>query len=219
MKEKKDTLQGKYVCSKSENELKSAQTLRALLYAALLILFIVPPLLLKSEAMRIFNEKKYLPLTTAYVIIMIFTAALCVFSFICSFSRYKIRKTVYRNCAPKLGFERHTYSVIEWQFYLTAICALIHLCLMFYAFSWHSFGLTVTSLAAAACAYFIKDVSFKVYDKSIEFIPLEEEMKNSDESEESDPNTSTEQNKAQKPETNLKTYAENEEIEDFYDRD
>ena len=218
MKEKKDTLQGKYVCSKSENELKSAQTLRALLYVALLILFIVPPLLLKSEAMRIFNEKKYLPLTTAYVIIMIFTA-LCVFSFICSFSRYRIRKTVYRNCAPKLGFEKHTYSVIEWQFYLTAICALIHLCLMFYAFSWHSFGLTVTSLAAAACAYFIKDVSFKVYDKSIEFIPLEEEMKNSDESDESDPNTSTEQNKAQKPETNLKTYAENEEIEDFYDRD
>ena len=44
-------------------------------------------------------------------------------------------------------------------------------------------------------------------------------MKNSDESEESDPNSSTEQNKAQKPETNLKTYAENEEIEDFYDRD
>ena len=82
---------------------------------------------------------------------------------------------------------------------------------MFYAFSWHSFGLTVTSLAAAACAYFIKDVSFKVYDKSIEFIPLEEEMKNSDESEEN--------NKARKPETNLKTYAENEEIEDFYDRD
>ena len=215
MNDKKDKLQGKYICGKSEKELKSAQNLRTMLYVAALILFIIPPLVLKSEAMRVFDEKNYLPLISLYVLIMIFTAVLSVVAFIFSFTRYRIQKVIYKNNQPTLGFEKHTYSVIEWQFYLYAACALLHICFLIYAFSWHSFGLAVTSLAAAICAFFIKDVSFKVYDKSLEFIPLEEELKEEENANE-DKKTETE---ADKPETNLKTYAENEDVEDFYDRD
>ena len=59
MFENKNKLRGKYICSKPQAELKTDQTVRSIILGAALALFVVPPLCLKCEAIRVFGEKGY----------------------------------------------------------------------------------------------------------------------------------------------------------------
>ena len=54
MFENKNKLRGKYICSKPKAELKTDQTVRSIILGAALALFVVPPLCLKCEAIRVF---------------------------------------------------------------------------------------------------------------------------------------------------------------------
>ena len=91
MFENKNKLRGKYICSKPQAELKTDQTVRSIILGAALALFVVPPLCLKCEAIRVFGEKGYTPLITAYVILMLCTAGLMLYTFVASLTRYRLR--------------------------------------------------------------------------------------------------------------------------------
>ena len=163
----------------------------------MLVCFIAPPLIFKLKATAVFAEKNYTPLLTVYAALIIFTALWLIFSFVCSFNRYALKKEISKSNEPKNGFEKHTWAVIEWQFYLTALCAAAHV---------------------ACTIYFIKKISFKTYDGKMTFVSLNDELENTPDGQPEKPNLKA-------AETNLKTYNENaeknlaEEIEDFYDRD
>lgn len=218
MKKDEKRLQGKFIADVSDETLKKNRRLRAALQAVMLVCFIAPPLIFDLEAAAVFAEKNYTPLLTVYVALLIFTALWSVYSFICCFNRYSLRKEIPKNDEPKNGFEKHTWAVIEWQFYLTALCAAAHVACIIYAFSWTSLGVVLPSVAAAICAYFIKAVSFKTYDGKLTFVSLDEELEKTDD-------VTPDIANVKAADTNLKTYNENaeknlaEEIEDFYDRD
>lgn len=218
MKNEEKRLQGKFIADVPEETLKKNGRLRAALYAVMLICFIAPPLIFKLKATAVFAEKNYTPLLTVYAALIIFTALWLIFSFVCSFNRYALKKEISKSNEPKNGFEKHTWAVIEWQFYLTALCAAAHVACTIYAFSWSSLGVALPSVAAAVCAYFIKKISFKTYDGKMTFVSLNDELENTPDGQPEKPNLKA-------AETNLKTYNENaeknlaEEIEDFYDRD
>lgn len=221
MKKTDKPLQGKFVCSLSPETLKKRQMLRTVLYAVMLALFIFPPVFIKQAALAKLTAAKNTSLIAAYLILFFFTAVWLVVSFAMSLTRCKLRGEIYKRDEPKLGFEKHTWSIIEWQFYLTALTAVTHLAMTIYAFSALSLIVLIFSVGAAVAAYFIMDISKKTYtpekkESTLTYIPLEDELK-ADEPEISPEPT-------QKQETKLKTYSPDAEknlsddVEDFYDK-
>ncbi len=220
MKKTDTLLQGKFVCSLSPETLKRRQLIRTVLYAVMISAFIIPPLVIKQSALKKLDEINNTSLIMAYLILFFFTAAWLVVSFIMSLTRCKLRAEILKRDEPKLGFEKHTWSIIEWQFYLTAITVAAHLAMTIYAFSVLSLVVLILSLGAAVAAYFITDISKKTYtDKNgtstLTYVPLDDELKDSE--------TEPVKEEPQKQETRLKTYSPDAEknlsddVEDFYD--
>ncbi len=160
----KPIISGKYVTTAPTARLNK---LRLIALIALSVFFIVPPLVFKLKAMRVFADKGLTAPTTAYVLLILFTAGLNLYCFIACFTRYRLRTEIPAANAPKLGFTKHTWSAIEWLFYLTVICACAHLALTVYAFSPGSLAITLFAVAAAACAYFVKRLSFIAYKDAL----------------------------------------------------
>ena len=220
MKKNAKPLQGKYVCSLPDETVKKRQNLRTVLYVVMLAAFIIPPLTMKQAALEKLTNAKNTSLIMAYAILFFFSAVWLVVSFAMSLTRCKLKHEIYKCDEPKLGFEKHTWSIIEWQFYLSVITALAHLGLTVYAFSVSSLFVFIFGLGAATAAYFIMDISKKTYtpksgESTLTYVPLEDELKFDEPEEISETPV--------KQETKLKTYSPDaqknlsDDIEDFYD--
>ncbi len=222
MFENKNKLKGRFVCSRSAADLKNDQIVRTIVLAAALAFFVVPPLCLKSRAILIFNEKNYTPLVTAYVILLLFTAALLVYTLIASLTRYRFRGEIPERYAPRSGFEKRTFACFEWSRVMTVIVAVAYAAMCAYAYSGQSVALAVLECVAAALAVYARKITFDAYSSSLTLVSADEAIgliisENPMDDAPADPEP------PKQPETRLKTYnpdaAKNlsDEVEDFYD--
>ena len=222
MFENKNKLRGKYICSKPQAELKTDQTVRSIILGAALALFVVPPLCLKCEAIRVFGEKGYTPLITAYVILMLCTAGLMLYTFVASLTRYRLRGEIPERFAPKSGFEKRTFACFEWARVMTVLVAVAYGAMCVYAYSAQSVVLAALECVAAALAVYARKMTFDAYCSSVTLVSAEEAAEAAL-AEIGPPGAeNAETAPANKPETRLKTYnpdAEKnlaDEVEDFY---
>lgn len=227
MFDNKHKLYGKFVCSKSDAELKNNQIARTIVLSLALAFFVVPPLCLKSLAILLFTEKNYTPLVTAYVILLLFTAAMLVYTLAASLTRYRLRREIPEKYAPRSGFDKRTFACFEWSRVMTVIVAVAYAAMCAYAYSGQSVALAALECLAAALAVYARKITFDAYSSSLTLVSAEDAIgliisEN--------PTGETEDNPSDKnkvpvrqPETRLKTYnpdaAKNlsDEVEDFYD--
>ncbi len=229
MFENKNKLRGKFVCSKSKAELKSSQITRSIILGIALACFVVPPLFLKSQAIKVFSENNYTPFITTYVMLVLFTAAMLLYTFIASLTRYRFRSEVPEKYAPRSGFEKHTFACFEWSKVLTVIVAIVYAGMCAYAYSHQSVVLAILECVAAALTVYARKITFDTYSSSLTLVPVDE-VSNATENldEETEKNALASDNNAtdtmtKMSNTRLKTDnpdAEknlSDEVEDFYD--
>jgi hypothetical protein len=116
---------------------------------------------------------------------------------------------------PRLDVNKHTWSALEWQFYLACIYAVANIALTIYHFDVFALLLTLTAVVGTVCAYFVKRISFNCYANKMTFVSLDDELTkvkhDLDEEEKFKPK------KDFGEPTNLPKFKSTEENEDFYD--
>lgn len=211
----KTVLQGKYVCSLSEETIKRAQLNRMFLCIATTALLLLPWLFLKPEYLKVLYDKKVTSISSLLLIIYFFNACFSIFSLVTSFFTRKLTKEVTVSKMPRLDVNKHTWSALEWQFYLACIYSIITVALTIYHFDIFALLLALTTVGGAICAYFVKRISFKCYANNMTFISLDDELTkvkhDLDEEEKYKP-----KHDLGEP-TNLPRFKNTEENEDFYD--
>ncbi len=157
---KKEIPQVKYNSTKSEQELKKMQLVRALISVGATLLLILPPLLIGQKGLTVLATSKKLNVLASSLIVFYFVTAL--FSLYClinGFFRYAFKAEIPAQNLPKNDYKKHAWSVIEWQFYLTTIFAVAEIALTIFAFSLGGLFVSLLSTASAVGAYFIKKIS------------------------------------------------------------
>lgn len=168
MFKKKEKLQGKFIASESSEVLAEAQKKRLPLLIAALVFGIVPHCI-NIEALSALFELNLISIVGAYLIFVFVFAVIFITTFVFSFTRYKIRAEVPARFAPKNGFEEHTWSFLEWSFYLYVIYAIIYLAATIYRFGACGAIAFVFSAAGAICMYFAVDITKKAMCKKMRF--------------------------------------------------
>lgn len=168
MFKKKEKLQGKFIATENPEIFAQAQKKRMPLLIAALVLGIVPHCL-NIEALGALFELNLTSIVGAYLIFVFVFAVIFITTFVFSFTRYKIRTEVPARFAPKNGFEEHTWSFLEWSFYLYVIYALIYLAGTIYSFGACGTIAFVSAAVGAICMHFAVDITKKAMCKKMRF--------------------------------------------------
>ena len=159
------------------------------------VLFIIPPLFIDQAINKYLSDNNYLAVLQTYTILVCATDILTLYTFICVFTRYRLRDQFPASKAPYSGWDKHTWVSYEFQFYCISLIALCNIVGLFFAFTLLSLLLAIISIAASVLAFFIKQLTFNAYKNKMELVDDKEVDKRKKELEE-------------------KT---NEEVEEFYD--
>lgn len=159
---------GKFISDYSEDELKKAQKKRTVFMLLSHISFAVTLFFSQKCLLAI---SKLMPLTTAYVLIIIAVIIDCVFISYQNFRKYKLRKEVSENDAPHNGFDRRTYYGYDIFLFMHVILALVQLGLIIYAFDVMGLIVLLLYIASAIFAFFTHRVSFITNARHMEYFP------------------------------------------------
>ncbi len=169
--------QGKFICSHSEEELRKRQLHRMPFCIGATVFLTVPWLILGQHSLKyLIEEKKITAIPTALLLLFFVAVCFSVFCLINSFFRYKLVKEIPAQRMPKLDHTKHTWSAIEWQFWLIVLFATAELALTVYKFSVGGLVVTLFAVVAAACAFMVKRLSFDCYRNSLTEVSLDKQL-------------------------------------------
>lgn len=211
----------KYYYAGDEKSLVKPQKNRLIAIGLSLAAFVIPPLIIAQEANKRLLEAKQTSILAGYLILVIFTALLGVYCFVCALTRARLGKPVGIKAAPRAGWDKRTFLSVEWYARLAVACTLAKIGLLVYAFSWQSLALVAFSLGAATGAVFFRQITFNAY-KAEGVMELKDPEPAAPEREEPAEETAeeTEAEPTAEEKTNLpKLKRSDDDTEDFYDRD
>lgn len=162
--------QGTFLYTGDKATLAISQKKRALLTAILTVLFIVPPLFIDQAMNKLLADLNLLAILQTYVILVLATDLLLVYTFICTFTRYKLRDSFPASKAPYSGWDKHTWVSYEFQFYCICLISISNVVGLFFAFDILSLLLAVISLGCSVIAFFIKRITFLAYKEKMELV-------------------------------------------------
>lgn len=172
----KNLPQGQYICSLDENEIKQAQRKRTVLLSLSSALLVLPSLFIKQAALQKLQSSNLTAISTALLLLYFIAACFSVYSLVMGFFRYKLVKRLLAKNYPKLDTSKHTWSVIEWSFYLSVLFCACQIALTAYCFSWGSLAVTALCALSSACAFLSKKISFECYRDKLTFVSLDEQL-------------------------------------------
>ena len=166
----KQKTQGTFLYTGDKAILKRTQKSRAILAVILTLLFIIPPLFIDQAINKLLNDLNYLALLQTYVILVVATDLLVIYTFICTFTRYKLRDSFPAIKAPRTGWDKHTWVSYEFQFYCISLIAICNVVGLFFAFDVLSLLLALISLGCSVIAFFIKKITLLAYKEKMELV-------------------------------------------------
>lgn len=167
MKRSEKKFKEKFVCCKSEEELKKLQLIRLAFIVGCLALFLVT-IFLKQDALKTLVDNKAKLATsvqTIYAVLNIAIALVGIYVVVCSLTRYKIAKEILAENAPKKGFSS-TWACFVWLTVLLSLYAIFTVGLMIYDFSVGSLINLILLLCSAVCSFFAIKVGVIAYDNA-----------------------------------------------------
>ena len=175
MKTKKQALQGKYICEKSERELAKYQLVRTLLCLVSSALLIFPTLFIEqvyTEYLLKNNNQSSL----LRMVLLLFFVVVCfsLYRLIVCQTTYRFKKEIPKSKMPKRDYTKHTYLVIELSFYLEIIFTVVQIVLTIYKFSLGSLILCFTLIISDVATLFVWRISLQTYATSLTFVSNEQ---------------------------------------------
>ena len=169
MKKEKNN-QKVFVFTGDAQKLTKTQTLRVILCSLVLVLFAIPEFFVPQALNSYLESINQLALLQTYVILVFFALLLILYTFVCSLTRYKLKRTFPQKQAPKSGWDKHTWASYEWQFFVLAIVTIIKVVGLFFAFDFLSLLLAIISLACTVISFIVMRITFLALKGKMELV-------------------------------------------------
>ena len=186
MFENRKKLQGKFIFTGNVDTLKKTQTIRVILNALALLIFIVPELFVDQAINEYLSKNNLLAILQTYVIAVFFLLILMIYTVVCSLTRYKLTSSIPEAQAPHSGFDKHTWASHEWQFALSTIIALAKIVGLFFAFDFPSLILSICAVVVAVLSFIVMRITFLALKSKLRLVDKDTPETTSDEEDETE---------------------------------